>query len=360
MSIEFALWRVDGDNPQRLGMTGNKLEENLKQWLIRDLGIVAPELMLIGSEVYAFDKERIDLLALDRSGKIYILELKRGMARREIVAQLLDYGAWVAGLTAADLNNIFEKHFPNRPPGLRLEDAFMAKFGHPFPEEPDTGHELWMVVSGMDHRTKQVCEYLVSHYEMPINALFVHLVTDGDRQYLARAWLHDPSQTPPRVSEALGWNREYYASFGEHEARSWEEARRFGFLAAGGGAWYSRTLKMLKPGDRVWVRVPGKGYVGVGQVTASAVPVDDFKVEIDGRSRDIIDVAPAIAQATRFVDDADAAEYLVGVDWLRAVPISQAIHEAGFFGNQNSVARPRAESWVKTVERLKERFGIDD
>jgi len=34
------------------------------------------------------------------------------------------------------------------------------------------------------------------------------------------------------------------------------------------------------------------------------------------------------------------------------------IHETGFFGNQNSVCRPRAKKWDYTVERLKKRWGI--
>jgi hypothetical protein len=32
---------------------------------------------------------------------------------------------------------------------------------------------------------------------------------------------------------------------------------------------------------------------------------------------------------------------------------ASAIHERGFFGNQNSVTRPRSPKWVHTVERLK-------
>jgi hypothetical protein len=188
----------------------------------------------------------------------------------------------------------------------------------------------------------------------------VHFVKDVDREYLARAWLRDPNQSIQPASEALSWNREFYGSFGEYDDRSWEEARKFGFFSAGGGAWYSRTLNMLNPGDRVWARVPGKGYVGVGRVLARPVPVDDFKVELEGKMRPIVDVAPVIARAHRYADNPETAEYVVAMDWTKTVPVSQAIHETGLFGNQNSIARPRAESWVQTVARLKQRFGIID
>jgi hypothetical protein len=48
-------------------------------------------------------------------------------------------------------------------------------------------------------------------------------------------------------------------------------------------------------------------------------------------------------------------EYYVRVDWIKTVPLEKAIKEKGFFGNQNSVARPKARKWVHTIERLKQR-----
>jgi RecB family endonuclease NucS len=39
------------------------------------------------------------------------------------------------------------------------------------------------------------------------------------------------------------------------------------------------------------------------------------------------------------------ASGFVRVEWLDTVPAAQAIWEVGFFANQNSVGRPRAEEW---------------
>ena len=57
-------------------------------------------------------------------------------------------------------------------------------------------------------------------------------------------------------------------------------------------------------------------------------------------------------------EDSLNAEYLVRVKWLKTVPMAQAVKEKGFFGNQNSVARPTSPAWAYTIQRLKERFGI--
>ena len=58
-------------------------------------------------------------------------------------------------------------------------------------------------------------------------------------------------------------------------------------------------------------------------------------------------------------DDPANAEYVVQVDWIKTVLETQAVKEIGFFGNQNSVCRPRDQKWVYTVERLKKVWRIE-
>ena len=59
-------------------------------------------------------------------------------------------------------------------------------------------------------------------------------------------------------------------------------------------------------------------------------------------------------------ENTDTVEHLVGVRWIKTVAANQAIKEKGFFGNQNTVARPREPNCSHTVERLRERFGIPE
>lgn len=152
------------------------------------------------------------------------------------------------------------------------------------------------------------------------------------------------------------WNGEYYAAFGDAESRSWEDARKYGYIAAGGGPWYSRTLRMLSPGDRVWVMIPKKGYVGVGIVREEVKSVKEFTVMVDGIEKPALEVLEHRMIYAVCKNDPELAEHFVRVEWLDTVPVAQAVWEVGFFANQNSVGRPRAEEWRYTVEKLKERF----
>jgi hypothetical protein len=77
-------------------------------------------------------------------------------------------------------------------------------------------------------------------------------------------------------AEMEPWNGELYVSFGSSDARSWREARKYSFISAGGGRWYSLTLTLLSLGDRTWVNIPSVGYVGVGIVQTPVVQTKEF------------------------------------------------------------------------------------
>ena len=152
------------------------------------------------------------------------------------------------------------------------------------------------------------------------------------------------------------WNGEFYASFGHGQGRSWEEARQHGFFSTGGGSWYSQTLRMLKEGDRIWVRIPQLGYVGVGKVTGPAQPAKAFTLDTEAGPKPALEVLNKASYHREQADDPENCEYFVKVDWLQTVPAERAFHEVGLFGNQNSICKPATPKWRQTVERLKEHF----
>jgi len=99
---------------------------------------------------------------------------------------------------------------------------------------------------------------------------------------LTRAYREAVTGTQP-------WNgRDFYVAFGENERRSWDDAAELGFVSAGGGEWYSRTLKQLEPGHRIFAYIPKGngvgGYVGAGEVTGQATMAKDFVVQRDGEA----------------------------------------------------------------------------
>jgi hypothetical protein len=161
--------------------------------------------------------------------------------------------------------------------------------------------------------------------------------------------------------ESAEWDgRSYYVNFGEGPARSWDDAREYGFVAAGGGAWYSKTLQQLKTGDRAFVYIPKGngvgGYVGVGEVAGDARLAKDHKVEKNGEQVPLLDVA-SVDMSRGGTTDPELAEWVVPVKWIEALPREQALKDSDFFANQNCAVRL---THGYTVKALADRFGLSD
>ncbi|GKQ33330.1 hypothetical protein PSTH1771_02295 [Pseudomonas syringae pv. theae] len=130
----------------------------------------------------------------------------------------------------------------------------------------------------------------------------------------------------------------------------------FGFISGGGGAWYSKTLQLLSPGDRVWVNIPQQGYVGVGRVLGTSTPANEFTVMQNGEARPVLEVATRGNYHVELADDPERCDYFVRIHWMQSVSVNQSVREIGMFGNQNTVCRPTTPKWRWTIERLKQRF----
>lgn len=364
MPLEIGVWRID-NGLKSVEFGPLDIEARLEDILDKNVSIASPNWLVIGRQVHTDYGLFIDLLAIDQDANLVVLELKRDKTYRDVVAQVLDYGSWVRELKDDRIAQIFDeyqKRWHKDRALVSIDEAFNKRFGIAMPDEMNSAHELVIVAASLDPSTERVVRYLADEYGVRINAVFFRVFRDGDREYLSRAWFRDPAEVTAGLNEdaATGeWNGEYYASFG-YDTKIVQDGLKRGYIVAGGGAWYTKTLATLKPGARIWVNVPGSGYVGVGIVKQEMQAVDEFTVLGEaGHEVPIVRVSEAAASLRSAAEHPDTADYLVRVEWSKTVDPTKSIHEKGFFGNQNSVARPRSPKWDHTVERLKTRFGVE-
>jgi hypothetical protein len=357
MAIEQGIWRINtgGDlAPRRLKAAKLDDENQLEELIVKDVSIINADWLLIGRQVRTSFDKRIDLLALDANGSVVIIELKRDKTPRDVVAQAIDYASWVETLDDAQLVDCY-LDFAVRHQLIEtsLDAAFQAKFGLALSDVSlNETHQMVIVASELDASTERIITYLNDRHGVGINAVFFAAFNDGENRYLSRAWMIDPQEAQQLVSTRgirEKWNGEFYVSFGEGDRRNWEDARRFGFISAGGGSWYANTLNMLSEGDRIWVNIPKTGYVGVGVVCGERQMLEDFQIE----SARYTDLDTQLDYGNLLGKPEDTAEYFVPVRWLKAVSSNDAFSETGLFGNQNSVCKPTTTKWKHTVERLK-------
>ena len=365
MPLELGIWRIDKEL-ERIHVSSLDQEQRLEDFLSKDITIASPNWMVIGRQIYTDYGKYIDLLAIDKDGNLIVLELKKNKTPREVVAQLLDYASWVRNLNNDEITMIFDDYIKRYHPelnGISLDEAFLDRFKlKSMPEELNETHQLVVVASMLDDSTERIVSYLSKEHNVPINAILFRIYKDGEREYLSSIWLIDPTLPSPIVvgEDSEPWNGEFYVSYGHSlEGRRWEDAKKYGYVSGGGGIWYTKTLNMLEIGKRIWVNIPGQGYVGVGIVDGPVVKVNEFEVEDNGSTRLLTKEDVKGKGIFSNQNDEERSEYLVKVKWIKTLDLEQAIKEKGLFGNQNTVCKPVTKKWQYTVERLKRRFDLN-
>ena len=362
MPIGVSVWRIQAGKAIPVARTALANEKLLEDILEADIALLGlpKALLVLGRQVPTDYAGRIDLLCIDAEGKLYVVEIKKERTPREVVAQAMDYGFWVRDLTYQDVRDIWSRSHDQSD----FDEAFRSTFQSEPPEIIDVAHQLVIVASALDSASERIVQY-AQGYGLPLNVVFFQTFQQDGTQYLTRTWLIDPTDEVPvrkatqQKKNQEPWNgKDWYVSFGEGETRNWEDARRYGFVSAGGGPWYTRTLRILPVGGRVFVNLPGRGYVGVGVVTGPPASARDFIVSVDGQQ---IPILQAPLNATNLAGvatlDDDATEWFVPVSWVKTVPAQEAIGFKGRYGNQNSATKL---THTLTRETVLKRLGIDD
>jgi len=367
MSVEMAIWRLAEDGPQQLDSSQMDSEQRLEEMLEQDPAMSGTDLLIIGRQVCTDFKGVVDLLALDAEGCVHVLELKRDLTPRDVVAQTLDYGSWAKDLGLEELKQIYLDYKPNQGYDAgesSLEGAFAEHFGSPLPDVVNEEQQFTVVASQLDSASDRIIKFLAETYEVPINAVFFRHFKDGDSNYLARSWLIDPQEVEnikarSPHSKRRSWNgRDFYVNLGRSMGDGrWKIARQYGFLNAGHGSRFWKPLRYLKPGNRVFAYVGGGvGYVGIGEVTGTMIPAREARVDINGQSELLVD-QPDLAdwKEGAISDDPEITEMVVPVRWLKTR--DQGYREKGLFAFQGVVCKLRD---TRTIEAVESEFGLTD
>ncbi len=95
---------------------GLREREHLQEWLATTPGAlgeaIGDELLIIQKEFDGFDgtRERLDLLALDKSGQLVVIENKLDDSGKDVVWQALKYAAYCSSLKKAEIITIFQRY----------------------------------------------------------------------------------------------------------------------------------------------------------------------------------------------------------------------------------------------------------
>jgi len=129
--IDRSANRINRLPQRRFSDLGFREREHLQEWLMATPDALGEELLIIQKEFDGFDdtRERLDLLALDKEGRVVVIENKLDDSGRDVVWQSLKYAAYCSSLTTAQIVDIFQRHVDRHPDGtVQRAEEIIAEF----------------------------------------------------------------------------------------------------------------------------------------------------------------------------------------------------------------------------------------
>lgn len=97
---------------REFGALGFKERQHLQEWIVKHPDILGEELLIIQKEYAGFNdtKERLDLLALDKEGRLVIIENKLDDTGRDVTWQALKYTSYCSTMTTPQVIKVFQEY----------------------------------------------------------------------------------------------------------------------------------------------------------------------------------------------------------------------------------------------------------
>ena len=131
---------------------GFKEGEHLQEWIAKEPSCLDEELLIIQKEFDGFSgtNERLDLLALDRSGALVIIENKLDDTGKDVTWQALKYVSYCSTLSKTQIIGIYQEYLDKYFKGEKAEDKLVDFFDGQSLEEIELNNrdQRMMLVAG--------------------------------------------------------------------------------------------------------------------------------------------------------------------------------------------------------------------
>ena len=121
--IDLAANRITRLEEKRFGDLKLRERNHLQEWIANMPDALGEELLIIQKEFDGFEdtRERLDLLALDKEGRLVLIENKLDDTGRDVVWQAIKYAAYVSSLTKNQVADVFQQYLDRHGGGNAIE-----------------------------------------------------------------------------------------------------------------------------------------------------------------------------------------------------------------------------------------------
>jgi hypothetical protein len=204
----FKLKATEGDISQaelvEASHTSLNLEQHLECWLEKSPWAIAEEpLLVIGRQPSAAVESGTifpDLLAIDKDGRVVVVELKKGKALRDVVAQLLEYAAWASELTQQSIEDLAAPYLGQH--GVpSLDEAFCKTFEADDLPVLNQGQRLFIAAEEISPAVARVCRFLRTSHGVDVNCVeFSVFQTEAGEILVTSDWIVGREEIGPTKS----------------------------------------------------------------------------------------------------------------------------------------------------------------
>ena len=132
-------------------------EAEIEDFIEKNPEILEKDLIIIARQKETSDGKIVDLMGLDKSGNVVIIELKKDNVARKVISQILDYAVWAEDLKYEELNSIF-KDGPSTEYST-LNEKFQD-WTNEIETEFNQNQKLYVIGEEIDPRTEKLARYL--------------------------------------------------------------------------------------------------------------------------------------------------------------------------------------------------------
>ena len=315
-----------------------KERDDLQRLLRTNIEVIAPDVLVIAEEFSEWEgsRRRIDLLGVDRRANLVVIELKRDEEGGHMELQAIRYAAMVSQMTFDRAVDAFQGFLDGLGDERDAQSVLLEFLGWDEPREEEFGQDVRLVLASADF-SKELTTAVLWLNEHDLDIQCVRLKPyDSPEGLLIDAQklipLPEAADYQESVRRKAGERREarrqetgyWFMNVGESsEGRSWEDSRKYGFMSAGGGPKWVAAVRRLPAGAKLFAYLTRHGYVGLGEVTAAAVPYKDFVPP--GETKTLLELPLEGKVGPTVQDDPEKRDECVAIRWIKTLDRSEAV-----------------------------------
>ena len=196
MATEIKVWQIEDKEltpiDTSMAKAGRTESKDLEQWIKSHPDVLGEDLLIIGEQVQT-KSGPLDLLAVDKSGAVVIIELKRDLIPRQALAQAIDYASRVASWDIDELGKKCQAYIK----GQSLESYINERF-----ESVDSVNQtqrILLVGTFIEESLQLMIEWLSEN--ISINAVILKYIKTKSGDELVARTMIVPKEREEKVAQ---------------------------------------------------------------------------------------------------------------------------------------------------------------